>query len=111
MVSYGDWLSHHLEVSVLRILSLEGLSTIPHLSPELAKTVETWEREGGWVEAEIVSSMVICKQASLEHREESLGREAKVQRAVTSLGAGCWTSFHRGHISDILHIKYLHYDS
>lgn len=37
MTVVHGWLFHHLEVSVLRILSLGGLSTISHLSPELAK--------------------------------------------------------------------------
>lgn len=42
-----DWLSHHLEVSVLRLLFLQVLSTISHLSPELAKGSPSVESGGG----------------------------------------------------------------
>ena len=45
----------------------------------------------------------------LKVQSQSLG-----QRFSTSIGYdpfGGWITFHRGHISDILHIRYLYYDS
>jgi hypothetical protein len=45
----------------------------------------------------------------LERNGALLRREKGLKPAVLNL----WvlTPFHRGHISDILHIRYLHYDS
>lgn len=47
MTGFFFFFFNHLEVSVLRILSLEGLSTVPQLSSDLAKGSPSVETEGG----------------------------------------------------------------